>query len=713
MAHFNKMLYISLLAILLAAVDARAQVGTEFEVDSIKYRIISKTPNYVGVSGCDENLTVANIPQTVKYLNTTYLVTEILSNSLRQYCLRKVYIPDSVTKIGTWAFGQPTWGYLTVRPPLEFVSIGASVEAIEDGAFDKCTDLAEFVVSPNNPKYDSRDNCKAIIETATNTLVKGGVDSNIPASVVAIGKRAFMTNKRLLSVHIPETIKEIGEEAFSRCANLKSVIIDGELSSIPYRAFSECYLLDTLCLPASLQTIESEAFWACNSMQEVVIPDNVTTIADKAFGGTYTDNNNHAPYPPNHYDTYIDNINPNQLSTVYIGAAVESFVGAFDYCTNLIEFAVSPNNTKFDSRDNCKAIIETETNTLIKGAGDSYIPESVVAIAANAFVRCHTLHSITIPEGVRTIGENAFYECLGLKQMQYNAIDCSFTPNMYYYQDAYSFQYDYETLYEGCGKRNWSPFTYLNCRHYYYQGLEAETYVYQVSVTLGPKVERFPGYLLNDQSHVTSISLPRPLKSIGDYAMANTSLTHLIIPQSVQTIGAHAFWNTSLASTALPDSLQVIGDYAFADTGLKRVSLPESVVSLGLGVFKDAPLTRLVSHRDFPPYCAVDMSHSVHALSGLDYAQCELQVPEGKKEIYQSSFPWNLFENITDIPDGPKSRDLNGDGVVDIADLNIAINLMLGKDAPNVTLDQADLNDDGVVDIADLNMFINAMLGKD
>ena len=266
-----------------------------------------------------------------------------------------------------------------------------------------------------------------------------------------------------------------------------------------------------------------------------------------------------------------------------------------------------------------------------------------------------------IPEGIRFIGENAFHECLGLKRIYYNAISCDFKANLDISINNYL---NNDTSYHGV----LSPFTYGKDVKYhqypYYQ-----TFVYPVSVTFGPKVERLSAFLLNKQQHLTSITLP--------------------------------------------ETLQVIGDYAFADTGIKRVSLPESVVSLGLGVFYNAPLTRLASHRDYPPYCALDMSPGNHALSGLDYAQCELQVPEGKKEFYQSSFPWSLFENITEIPDGPKSRDLNGDGVVDIADLNIAINLMLGKGDPNVTLDQADLNDDGVVDIADLNMFINAMLGKD
>ena len=56
--------------------------------------------------------------------------------------------------------------------------------------------------------------------------------------------------------------------------------------------------------------------------------------------------------------------------------------------------------------------------------------------------------------------------------------------------------------------------------------------------------------------------------------------------------------------------------------------------------------------------------------------------------------------------------DVNDDGVVDIADVNILINLMLGKEETRATPETADVTGDGVVDIADLNAVINAMLGK-
>ena len=53
--------------------------------------------------------------------------------------------------------------------------------------------------------------------------------------------------------------------------------------------------------------------------------------------------------------------------------------------------------------------------------------------------------------------------------------------------------------------------------------------------------------------------------------------------------------------------------------------------------------------------------------------------------------------------------DYNGDGKVDINDVNMTINMMLGK-LPYKAI--CDINNDGKIDITDVNLIINKMLGK-
>ena len=56
-------------------------------------------------------------------------------------------------------------------------------------------------------------------------------------------------------------------------------------------------------------------------------------------------------------------------------------------------------NSKYDSRNDCNAIIEKETNTLLLGCKNTNIPDDVTSIGANAFFDCSGLTSITIPGG--------------------------------------------------------------------------------------------------------------------------------------------------------------------------------------------------------------------------------------------------------------------------------------------------------------------------
>lgn len=65
--------------------------------------------------------------------------------------------------------------------------------------------------------------------------------------------------------------------------------------------------------------------------------------------------------------------------------------------------------------------------------------------------------------------------------------------------------------------------------------------------------------------------------------------------------------------------------------------------------------------------------------------------------------------NIPEPPTPSVPGDSNGDGTVDISDVNAVINMMLGKAE---MIAACDMNSDGKIDISDVNAVINAMLGK-
>lgn len=184
----------------------------------------------------------------------------------------------------------------------------------------------------------------------------------LPGSVTELGEYAFMYCDKLESVNIPDDVNVITKGVFDGCASLDGVELHEGITEIQNLAFSGCDSISSIVLPESLQTIGDQAFYGCKSLSEFDVPKNVTHIGYNILGGE------------------------NSLSSI----------------------TVDPKNTVYDSRDNCNAIIETGTNTLIRGCKNTVIPASVPAIGNSAFDWCTGLKSIEIPGTVKTVGFNAF-----------------------------------------------------------------------------------------------------------------------------------------------------------------------------------------------------------------------------------------------------------------------------------------------------------------
>ena len=225
---------------------------------------------------------------------------------------------------------------------LKSITIPASVHEIERRVFEGCTSLESIVVEEGNSTYDSRDNCNAVIETATNTLKIG-----------------------LSSTKIPNTVTTIGGGAFEG-TTLKSIVIPEGVTLIENEAFKDCKSLEAVSLPNSLERIYPFAFRNSN-ISSISIPVGVKYISEDVFDG----------------------------------------------CNNLSTITVSNGNTKYDSRDNCNALIETATNTILRGSSSTVIPNSVTTIGRNAF-RGSKIAKIVIPASVKNIGQWAFQDCKSL-----------------------------------------------------------------------------------------------------------------------------------------------------------------------------------------------------------------------------------------------------------------------------------------------------------
>ncbi len=121
--------------------------------------------------------------------------------------LLSLKIPSGVTSIGFDAL----WGGCT---GLTSIEIPSSINMIGDNAIEGCTNLTSIVVDKDNPKFDSRNDCNAIIETKTNTFLFGCCNTKIPPSVKKIGRDSFFKCTSLKSIKIPHRITSIASGVF-------------------------------------------------------------------------------------------------------------------------------------------------------------------------------------------------------------------------------------------------------------------------------------------------------------------------------------------------------------------------------------------------------------------------------------------------------------------------------------------------------------------
>ena len=392
----------------------------DFEVDGIYYNIMSEEDKTVEVTyqgGAytyyEEYSGAVNIPDTVTYDDQEYSVTSIGNHAFRDcYNLTSVGIPNGVIRIGDNAF-YDCYNLTSVGIPNGVVSIGdaaflnceglvsliipGSVTNIEDAAFRRCSGLNSIVVAIDNPVYDSREGCNAIIESASNTLVVGCESTTIPDGVTSIGDGAFADCDGLASVDIPNSVTNIGVHAFYDCKGLTSVDIPNSVTNIGYYAFYDCDGLASVTIPGSITTIETYTFYGCSNLTSVYIQDGVKSIDVNAFQKC------------------------EKLENVELPASVTSIGGsAFADCENLELIQVAPENEIYCSfnSNGIWGVYSKDMSELIAvpagATGEFVIPETVKSVNYGACDGCKNLTSVVIPASVSHIGDYAFADCEGM-----------------------------------------------------------------------------------------------------------------------------------------------------------------------------------------------------------------------------------------------------------------------------------------------------------
>ena len=517
----------------------------------------------------------------------------------------QLVVPEGITRIEDNAFGYDYYfnglvlpkslTYLGTQDSIYLESLYIPENVTYVGSI---YGLKSVSVDPNNTVYDSRNNCNAVIETETNTLIIGSGNTVIPNSVEAIGAYAF-NDVPIKSLVIPDSVTSIGDNAFADNRYLENIVIGRGITEISPYMFANIWKLKSVTIPDSVTSIDDYAF-QYSGLTSITIPDSVTTIGQYAFW-------------------------QNSIKSIYIGSGLEDFsTNSFSY--NPIEtIVVSPDNPYYDSRGNCNAIIYTEYNTLVQGSKSTIIPNGIKVIDNDAFgdlgitsivipdtvtyigyraFEGNKLTSINIPSGVTSIDFYTFYDneltSITLPDSVRSIGDSAFAKNKI---TSVSIGSNVTSIYNGAFRDNPITSITVNSNNKKYDSRNGCNAIIEKSTnkliqgslnTVIPDTVTTIGKMSFDDINISTLTIPSSVTTIEEYAFEDSGLTSIVIPDSVTTIGNYAFDGTySLASVTLPSTLTAIPTGMFSGSKFTSITIPDSVTTIGNSAFWYCNLTTL------------------------------------------------------------------------------------------------------------------------
>lgn len=396
-------------------IQAQYMLGSgDFAVDEFVYTINndgqSVTLNYP-IEGYDISGSL-NIPSSVEYKGVTFTVTAIGERAFEDCRLLTgpLSLPNTIKSIGVSAFDGCSGISGTLNLP-------ESLVIIEPEAFMYCG--IEDIHIPESVKKIGRfafSNTQWYFNLPTGIIYvdgcclgrKGNIEGDlvIQEGTRLIADRAFDGARFNGHVVFPNSLTTIGTEAFYQSDVSGTLVLPNSLEEIGYGAFDGCYYIrGELIIPNSVRNIDSHAFDHCHYIDRITLPDSIEHIGVNAFGST---------------TWYYDQPDGIIYSGKYCLGRKGELAGDLEIKdgTILISDFAFLNCESLSGKLSLPSSLRVIGNSAFSGctnlSGELTLPDSLVFIGHEAFSKCQNLTGpLHIPNSVTEIGGWAFFYCKG------------------------------------------------------------------------------------------------------------------------------------------------------------------------------------------------------------------------------------------------------------------------------------------------------------
>lgn len=351
------------------------------------------------------------------------------------------------------------------------------------------------------------------------------------------------------------------------------------------------------------------------------------------------------------------------------------------------------------------------------------LPQGMKVLPTNMFYCCEALKSITLPEGMQRLGKMSLsgtgltsitlpaslevLDTCALQRTLLSSIDLknvkviknqafSFCENLTRITGGDKLEELGSTVFTGCNKltstqipanvKRMTGGSYFRCT-----GL--------VDATIPASVE-----YIERNPFVGCTSLPRVKVAEGSkhFAELDSCLYEIVDGKPYRLVSVP----TARVNKALylRPGTQVLGDQAVREVAITSFVADAALQAILSGTFTACRDLTMVKVQATVPPTGAEFTEEA-------YANATLYVPKKSVDAYKAAEGWKEFQKIVgvDVADEGIKGDVNGDGNVDVDDINLLINDILDGTVRDLKVE--DLNGDGAIDVDDLNAIINIILG--